>query len=158
MKSDTEQTMRLEQLYKVGSDCELNSWPNSSVGQSVCTFKTHSGQLSISTSNNPSVVNNIPHIYIYIYIYIYNCFKLQYIYCHCFTLVSAKMKYFANLSLNDKSKLLEIIKKITRIQAKLQHYQGHTQNFVILCCPSKLLKYLPNVIEFVNKYFKCFFK
>ena len=26
MKSDTEQTMRLEQLYKVGSECELNSW------------------------------------------------------------------------------------------------------------------------------------
>ena len=32
MKCDTEQTMKLEWLYKVGSDCELNSWPDSSVG------------------------------------------------------------------------------------------------------------------------------
>ena len=29
---NTEQKMKLEQLYKVGSDCELNSWPDSSVG------------------------------------------------------------------------------------------------------------------------------
>ena len=26
MKSDTEQMMKLEQLYKGGSECELNSW------------------------------------------------------------------------------------------------------------------------------------
>ena len=32
MKSDTEQKMKLEQLYKVGSDCEFNSRPDSSVG------------------------------------------------------------------------------------------------------------------------------
>ena len=32
MKLDIEQTMRLEELYKVGSECELNSWPDSSVG------------------------------------------------------------------------------------------------------------------------------
>ena len=32
MISDTEQTMKLEQLYKVGSECELKSWP---VAQSV---------------------------------------------------------------------------------------------------------------------------
>ena len=29
MKLDTEQTMKLEQLYKVGSEFELNSWPDS---------------------------------------------------------------------------------------------------------------------------------
>ena len=28
-KLDTEQTMKLEQLYKVGSEFELNSWPDS---------------------------------------------------------------------------------------------------------------------------------
>ena len=32
MKPDTEQTMKLEQLYKIGYECELNSWPDSSVG------------------------------------------------------------------------------------------------------------------------------
>ena len=32
MKYDTEQTMKLEKLYKVGSECELGSWPDSSVG------------------------------------------------------------------------------------------------------------------------------
>ena len=32
MKLDIEQTMTLEELYKVGSECELNSWPDSSVG------------------------------------------------------------------------------------------------------------------------------
>ena len=32
MEPNTEQTMKLEWLYKVGSECELNSWPNSSVG------------------------------------------------------------------------------------------------------------------------------
>ena len=32
MKCGTEQTMKLEWLYKVGSECELNSWPDSSVG------------------------------------------------------------------------------------------------------------------------------
>ena len=32
MKLDTEQTMKLEYLYKVGSECEFNSWPDSSVG------------------------------------------------------------------------------------------------------------------------------
>ena len=31
MKCDTEQTMKLEWLYKVGSGCELNSWPDSSI-------------------------------------------------------------------------------------------------------------------------------
>ena len=31
MKSDTEQKMKLEVLYKVGSECKLNSWPDSSV-------------------------------------------------------------------------------------------------------------------------------
>ena len=32
MKSDTKQTMKLEQLYKVGSECEMNSWLDRSVG------------------------------------------------------------------------------------------------------------------------------
>ena len=32
MKCDAEQTMKLEWLYKFGSECELNSWPDSSVG------------------------------------------------------------------------------------------------------------------------------
>ena len=32
MQPDTEQMMELEWLYKVGSECELNSWPDSSVG------------------------------------------------------------------------------------------------------------------------------
>ena len=63
MEPDTEQMMKLEYLYKVGSECELNSWPDSSVGQSVWTefngrgFKSYSGQLYIATSKNPSVVN-----------------------------------------------------------------------------------------------------
>ena len=34
MKCGTEQTIKLEQLYKVGSECELNSWPDNSVGLS----------------------------------------------------------------------------------------------------------------------------
>ena len=32
MKLDTEQTMKLEQLYSIGSECKLNSWHDSSVG------------------------------------------------------------------------------------------------------------------------------
>ena len=32
MKLDTEETMKLEQLYKVGSEYELNLWPDSSIG------------------------------------------------------------------------------------------------------------------------------
>ena len=32
MKLDTEQTMKLEWLYEVGSECELNWWADSSVG------------------------------------------------------------------------------------------------------------------------------
>ena len=35
MKCDYEQKMKFEELYKVGSEFELNSWPNISVGQSV---------------------------------------------------------------------------------------------------------------------------
>ena len=65
MKCDTEQTMKLQELYKVCSEYELNSWPDSSVGWSVWTeltgrsFKFHSRQLSIVTSENPSVMNTI---------------------------------------------------------------------------------------------------
>ena len=32
MKLDTEQTMKLEQLCKVGSEWKLNSWPDNLVG------------------------------------------------------------------------------------------------------------------------------
>ena len=32
MKLDTEQTMKLDKLFKVGSESELSSWPDSSVG------------------------------------------------------------------------------------------------------------------------------
>ena len=52
MKLDTEQTMKLEYLYKVGSEWELNSWPDSQVGSSIWMefsgrgFKSYSGQLS----------------------------------------------------------------------------------------------------------------
>ena len=48
--------MILEYLYKVGSEWELNSWPDSSVAYSVwrefsgCGFNSHSGQLFIATS------------------------------------------------------------------------------------------------------------
>ena len=31
MKSNTEQTMILKYLWKVGSECDLNSWPDSSI-------------------------------------------------------------------------------------------------------------------------------
>ena len=31
MKCDTEQKMKLEWLYKVGFECDLNSWPDNSV-------------------------------------------------------------------------------------------------------------------------------
>ena len=47
MKSDTEQKMKLKQLYKVGSECKLNSLSDSLVCQSVWTefggrgFKSH---------------------------------------------------------------------------------------------------------------------
>ena len=32
MKLDTEQMIKLEQFYKVGSECNLNSWPDRLVG------------------------------------------------------------------------------------------------------------------------------
>ena len=32
MKSDTEQTMKLEYLYKAWSECDLKSWSDSSIG------------------------------------------------------------------------------------------------------------------------------
>ena len=35
MKCDTEQTMNLEWLNKVDTECELNSLPDSSMGYSV---------------------------------------------------------------------------------------------------------------------------
>ena len=65
MKSKTEENMKLESLYKVASECELNSPPDSLGGQSVwtefrgCGFQSHSGELSIATSKNRSVVNII---------------------------------------------------------------------------------------------------
>ena len=70
--------MNLEWLCKVGPKSVLNSWPDSSVGQSIWTqfsghgFKSQSGQLSIATSKNPSVVNTI-YTYMYIYILKFPC-------------------------------------------------------------------------------------
>ena len=32
LKSGTDQTVKVEYLHKVDSECELNSWPDSSVG------------------------------------------------------------------------------------------------------------------------------
>ena len=64
-KCDTKQTMKLEKLCNVSSECELNWWSDSSIGYSVwtensgCGFKSHSGHFSIATSNNLSVVNTI---------------------------------------------------------------------------------------------------
>ena len=37
MTLDTEKTMKLEQLQKNGSECELNSWPDTSAGSCVGT-------------------------------------------------------------------------------------------------------------------------
>ena len=59
MKYDTEQTMKLEQPYKIGYEFKLNTWPDSSMGQtdgkefSGCGLKSHFGQFSIDTLNNP---------------------------------------------------------------------------------------------------------
>ena len=39
MKSDTEQTIKLEQLYKVGSESELKSGPDSSPLSSIISHK-----------------------------------------------------------------------------------------------------------------------
>ena len=65
MKCDTGQLIKLELLYKNRPEFELKSCSDRSVGYSVWTgfsgyrFKCHSGQLSIATSRNPSVVNTI---------------------------------------------------------------------------------------------------
>ena len=82
MERDTEQTMKLEYLYKVGSECDLNPWPDSSVGCSVLTefigrgFKSHSGRLSIATSNGSSVVNTI-YISSFCYTYVITSRKFR---------------------------------------------------------------------------------
>ena len=68
--SETLYTIYSETQYTTCLQRELNSWLDSSVGQSIRTefsgrgFKSHShsGQLSIATSNNPSVVNSEYHI------------------------------------------------------------------------------------------------
>ena len=60
---------------------------DNSVGWSVRTefsghgFKSDSGQLSIATSKNSSLLNSITYIYLYIYIYIYK-YACIYIYVH----------------------------------------------------------------------------
>ena len=65
VNTEQREEMKLEWLCKVGSESELNSLRDSSVGWGVwmefsgCWFKSHSGQLSIATSRNPSVVNTI---------------------------------------------------------------------------------------------------
>ena len=124
MKPTPNKQMKLEQLHKVGSECELNSWPDSSVGYSVWTefsgrgFKSRSGQLSIATSKNPSVVYiniyityiiyiyilpiYILYVYIYIhtiYIYIYNIYLHAYIYTYIM-LLCFQREYFRNILRN----------------------------------------------------------
>ena len=65
MKLDTEQKMKLKQLYKADSEWNLNSWLDRSLGQSVWTkfsgrgFKSHSGPLSIATWKSLSVLNTM---------------------------------------------------------------------------------------------------
>ena len=49
VKLDTEQTIKLQWLYKVGPESELNSWPDSSTEFSGRGLKPDSGQLSIAT-------------------------------------------------------------------------------------------------------------
>ena len=69
--------MKSEQQYKAGSECELNSWSDSSVGQSISTefigggFKSHLGQLFIASSKSIYIyIYTHTHTNIYIYIYI----------------------------------------------------------------------------------------
>ena len=50
MKLDTEETMKLEQLYKVHSECELNSWPGA---QSVRASERN----SLVMGSNPTQAN-----------------------------------------------------------------------------------------------------
>ena len=52
MKSDNEQTMKLEKLYKLGPIAQ--SVIASELNFSGCEFKSHSGQLFIATSKNLS--------------------------------------------------------------------------------------------------------
>ena len=67
--------MKLKLLHKVGSECKLNSWPDSSVGYSVWTefsghgFKSHPSKISMTTLKNPSVVNSICIMYQVDYFY-----------------------------------------------------------------------------------------
>ena len=64
-KYETEQIMKFQWPKKVDSECELNSWLDSSVCSSLwkgftgCWFKCNSAQLSKATSENSSVVNII---------------------------------------------------------------------------------------------------
>ena len=50
MKSGTDQTMKLELLYKVGSECELNSWL---IAQSVRVSEWN----SVVVGSNPTLAN-----------------------------------------------------------------------------------------------------
>ena len=51
--------------YQLGSECKMNSWPEYSVDYIVSTelsgrgSKSLSGQFSVATSKNPSMVNTI---------------------------------------------------------------------------------------------------
>ena len=51
---NTEQKMKWEKLYNTGSECMLNSWPESSVSRG---FKSKLNKLSKATSKNPSLMN-----------------------------------------------------------------------------------------------------
>ena len=77
MKSDTEKMMKFDWLYKVGSECELNSWldraqlvraseRNSVVVGSNLLRLTFYSYFKESYSGEY-------HLYIYIYIYDYRC-------------------------------------------------------------------------------------
>ena len=82
MKCDTEQIMKLDWHYKVGSECELNWSPDSSVCSSLwkgftgCWFHSNSVQLSKPTSKNSPVVNII-YISSFCYTHMITCRKLR---------------------------------------------------------------------------------
>ena len=74
--------MKLEELYKVSSECKLNSWPDNLFRLRVWMefggrgFKSQSGQLSLTTSQNPSVVNTINTIS-FCYTHVITCARYQ---------------------------------------------------------------------------------
>ena len=76
----------------------MNSWPNSSVGQTVSVrrFKSISGQLSIA----------IYYIYIYVYI-IYTCFVLSNSFSTYYAILNLNLK----INLHERSKNAKVISR-----------------------------------------------